>query len=1210
MSTADSGTSPDTGGLLDFGVPGDMGTTPDLGVELQPCNPALSISPNARSILPFELVTFVGEGGTGNYRFELTQNNSGAIINNLSGAYLAGDSQGSIDTITMTDSGCIGEVTATITLVEELIVRPTNVETPPGTSWTFQVQGGSGNYRFELLQSDSGSMLDANGAYVAGGMPGVDRIEVEDVDTGEIREVTIRIVEGAVLLPNPPLIYVPQGQSYTLEVNGGSGFFRIQEQLRFIELMDGQLNGLGAGRAQATLEDIFTGQTAQVSLSVMAPQQFSPVAAGWAVLSSSVIAPGDLNGDGFDDFVLANPESSVNASRGGALYVYQGQAGGIADAPAQIIGGPGRTDELGRSLAVADFDNDGQMDLAIGAPRTDTGGADVGAVLIHKGIPGGFFETEASETLTGRFGGDLFGWGLTSCDFNGDGFEDLAVGAYNAEDRVRPTRSNNQGLVQIFLGSATGFPDVSDLDLAGDIPDGQGGWSGVTNMHLGIALTAGDFDNDGACDLAAGTHEYDATNPNIGLVYVYKGVPASNGSGGLIERPSLGWTGQLAGDSSGSLGRNLSMGDLNGDGLADLAIGHYNHDAGAGDNHGAIRVFLGRPLSNMPIDALAEVVPADWEFIGTQSGDQMGWHSKIKDATGDGLPDLLISGLSDEVQGGPGSAGTILIFEGMSGGLPDTTPVRIIGGEAGGDRLGAFFDVMSDLNGDSVPEIATLAAYTDTNGRDRGTPYLIESGDPSILIPLQMPGEASGMQFGRGFDIVGDVNGDGFEDLVTGAPESGSDVRGLYTGKAYLYLGNANGFESMPAMELSDFNGHSGGDRLGYAVSRAGDFNGDGRADFAILARFDDQPSTFNANYAPEAACNGTRNNTGSVLIFLGVASGLPSSEPSFVYYAPFPGPGTEYLDGGFDYNGDGFDDLIVGGPNWDRTGASNSGGFALVQGRPADAGGLISAICSSDLVIQGSNTSDALGRSVAGIGDLDGDGCDEVAAGAPLEDYGQTNQGGVWVTFGWGGAGCPAQPMMTVLRSNITNAQGGYSLAGRNQNLDGAGAPDLVVGLPALSAAGNAVGAATIIYGDYIAGLPKEPAQSTTPPTTQSIFFDASRPPAIAVGAVPGERFGHSVASLTSQNVGVVLVGSPLGNVAGPTASGGAQAFIWAPNQGLIPTPVAGVGGETQRTGGRLGEWVVGGAVGNIPVGVVGGYFGSGNGLDTGSVYFMDFRP
>ncbi len=183
-------------------------------------------------------------------------------------------------------------------------------------------------------------------------------------------------------------------------------------------------------------------------------------------------------------------------------------------------------------------------------------------------------------------------------------------------------------------------------------------------------------------------------------------------------------------------------------------------------------------------------------------------------------------------------------------------------------------------------------------------------------------------------------------------------------------------------------------------------------------------------------------------------------------------------------------------------------------------------------------------------------------------------------------------------------------SLTGDRAHLDGAGAPDLVVGLPTLSAAGNAVGAATIIYGDYIAGLPKEPAQSATPPTTESIFFDASRPPAVAVGAIPGERFGHSVASLISQGIGVVLVGSPLGNVAGPTASGGARAFIWAANQGLIPTPIAGVGGETQRTGGRLGEWVVGGTVGSVPVGVVGGYFGSGNGLDTGSVYFMDFRP
>ena len=166
---------------------------------------------------------------------------------------------------------------------------------------------------------------------------------------------------------------------------------------------------------------------------------------------------------------------------------------------------------------------------------------------------------------------------------------------------------------------------------------------------------------------------------------------------------------------------------------------------------------------------------------------------------------------------------------------------------------------------------------------------------------------------------------------------------------------------------------------------------------------------------------------------------------------------------------GDGFDDLAVGSEAWDVSGQSNAGGVAFVQGRASASDGMIQVVCEADLLVRGNLKNDYVGRSVAGLGDINGDGCDEVAVGASGVDLGFNSQGSVYIFFGWG-AGCTyTEPHTTQLVPEANNADSGWAMEG-NVDVDGDGLPDLLVGGPDYRNGSVYGGAAWIIRGSYLA--------------------------------------------------------------------------------------------------------------------------------------------
>ena len=680
---------------------------------------------------------------------------------------------------------------------------------------------------------------------------------------------------------------------------------------------------------------------------------------------------------------------------------------------------------------------------------------------------------------------DLAGISVSSAgDVNGDGFDDLIVGALGNDG------GENAGEAYVIFGSGEvfGTPDdagrqVIDLTTL-DASQGfiiQGDTDGDRAFRVS---SAGDVNGDGFDDLIVGAPGSDAGGDTAGEAYVVFGFGTIFGENingrQVIDLTTLNASQGfiIQGDQGGVPGQNIlgdyagasvsAAGDVNGDGFDDLIIGAPNGDDG-GTDAGEAYIVFGGAFGADATQVITTGTGADEILIGGLGDDIL---------TGSGGADVLRSGAGDDILGISDTG-----FARIDGGTGSDT-LRLDGSEMTLDLTQINPSIITDIeridlagSGSNALTLDQLSVFDLTNQRSDGTAIISVLGDPddSVIFPdwgwLNFgPVTQDGVSFGRyvvgnaevrvqqgiavsapaslnvgdifsgigfrldgsGYSVsgLGDIDGDGIDDLIVGAPNDNDTA-----GASYVVFGGQSFGDSVDLASLDGLNGFrldgiAIGDRSGFSVAGAGDINGDGIGDLIVGAPDADVPGRF----APGE----------SYVVFGGQGFGdsfdLTSLDGlnGFRLEGIFSGDRSGFsVSGAGDVNGDGIDDLIVGAPM--DTGAGES--FVVFGGQSFAAN-----LSLSDLNGGNGFSFYAGGVSVSGAGDINGDGIDDLVI-ATDSNFGVAPDG--FVVFGGQTFGASLD-WLSLDGSNgfsFANSNGSdFSVSGAG-DINGDGIDDLLIG-------------------------------------------------------------------------------------------------------------------------------------------------------------------
>ncbi|MFH1464903.1 MAG: MopE-related protein [Pseudomonadota bacterium] len=380
-----------------------------------------------------------------------------------------------------------------------------------------------------------------------------------------------------------------------------------------------------------------------------------------------------------------------------------------------------------------------------------------------------------------------------------------------------------------------------------------------------------------------------------GWAYVFYGAPTSGVATNIADAV-------LRGASGGDVfGQDVAVaGDLDGDGVDDILVGARSGDDGTGTDPGVAYLFLG------PLSGEIEASDADAAYAGEHGGEWAGATlAAAGDTDGDGVAEFLVGALEfdrTEVVGRP-DTGAAYLVEGAhfgSQGIEDVAQTRLVG-VMEADEAASALDGAGDLNGDGLDDLVIGARRVWGTHPEQGRAYVLYGPVPTGTLylsdaDLMLDGEDAFHWAGASVAGAGDVDADGLDDLLVGAPYGGGED--TYPGRAYLVPGAVSSSGTLGDLAVATLTGVTDWE-CSYRVSTAGDVNADGFTDFMVSASAEDSRGA----------------NAGAAYLLLGPVAGDlgPADADARIYGEDEQDYAGGCTAGGGDLDGDGFDDIAIG---------------------------------------------------------------------------------------------------------------------------------------------------------------------------------------------------------------------------------------------------------------------------------------------------------